>query len=256
VADNVTWFALELVPEGWFAAETQADGWFDRDLLDIAAGGAVTGTLAATDGADVAAFAGDVLIDGVLAATEVGLDTAAFAGDVLIDGVLAAVETGDVAAFAGDVLVQGQLAATEDGLDIAAFEGSAAASTKPDRGDASGKTHVRRLILIRPKPERQLDEVLEEVQAAANAERPRDKRERVKAARALLKAIAPLPSLAPAFAAIDAGLAQAARAAGVHQGFAARLMVLEARIDELAAGLERARLKRKRDEEALIWLTA
>lgn len=39
MADNVTIFSLELVPEGWFAPEAKADGWFNRDLLDTAAAG-------------------------------------------------------------------------------------------------------------------------------------------------------------------------------------------------------------------------
>ena len=42
MADNITRFALGLVPSGWFAKETQADGWFHRDLLDTAATAAPT----------------------------------------------------------------------------------------------------------------------------------------------------------------------------------------------------------------------
>lgn len=97
--------------------------------VPVSAGGAGTGTLAATEsGSDTAAFTGDVLIDGALAATESGSDTAAFAGDVYIDGTLAATESGsDTAAFAGDVYITGTLAATEAGADVAAFGGTAAA---------------------------------------------------------------------------------------------------------------------------------
>jgi hypothetical protein len=91
------------------------------DTAAIAGDVHVRGTVGATDAADVAAFAGDVYVQGALAATEAA-DTAAIAGDVLVQGALAATEAADTAAFAGDVYVQGTLVATE-GTDTAAFTG-------------------------------------------------------------------------------------------------------------------------------------
>jgi hypothetical protein len=114
-----------------------------RDVTVSAA--AITGDLAAIDGADTAAASGDVLVQGTMAATDAA-DTAAVAGDVLVQGDLTATDgadtfaatgtvgaatiTGDLAvtdgadtaALTGDVLVQGALAAT-DGADVVSFAG-------------------------------------------------------------------------------------------------------------------------------------
>jgi hypothetical protein len=89
---------------------------------------AVTGTLAATDGADAAAFAATHAVPAVtaaLAATD-GADAAAFAATHTVPAVtaaLAATDGADAAAFAGEssaTPVTATLAAT-DGADIAAF---------------------------------------------------------------------------------------------------------------------------------------
>lgn len=82
---------------------------------------AVTGTLAATEGPDVAAIAGEVEVTGNLAATE-GSDVAAISGEVDVSGDLAVTEAQDVAAIAGEVDVSGDLAATE-GADVADISG-------------------------------------------------------------------------------------------------------------------------------------
>ena len=74
-------------------------GW---ELLPTG-GGTVTGDLAATDGADTAAFVGDISHAGVLAATD-GADTALFVGDNCHVGSLFAVESGDSCAFAGVIV--------------------------------------------------------------------------------------------------------------------------------------------------------
>jgi hypothetical protein len=113
-----------------------------------AAGGAITGTLAASEsGADTAAIAGAVRVAGALAAGESGADSAAVAGVVIVSGALAASETGqdtasisgggtpgpvtgtlsasesgaDTAEVAGAVLVSGSMAASETGQDTAAI---------------------------------------------------------------------------------------------------------------------------------------
>ena len=82
-------------------------------------------TLAATEGADTAAFNGLVARTGVLAATEGTADTAAFAGTVRWNAVLAVTEAADTAAFAGTVRTNVALAAIE-AADTASFAGTAA----------------------------------------------------------------------------------------------------------------------------------
>ena len=109
------------------AADNRTGTLAATDAVDTAAfaGGIVgDGTLAATDVVDTAAFAGGIVADGTLAATDV-VDTAAFAGDLSYSGTLAATDIADTAAFAGDLSYSGTLAAT-DVIDTAAFAGSLA----------------------------------------------------------------------------------------------------------------------------------
>lgn len=68
-----------------------------------AGGGAVSGTLAATEAADVSAITGDVIITGTIAATEAA-DVAAFSGgSTPVTGTLAGTEASDTAASTGTV---------------------------------------------------------------------------------------------------------------------------------------------------------
>lgn len=102
----------------------------------VAAGGS-TGTLAATEAADIAALAGDVIITGSIAATEAP-DTAAFSGgSTPVTGTLAGTEAGDTAAATGTVrnprLVigplknnTGTLLASETGATVYVYQTSGA----------------------------------------------------------------------------------------------------------------------------------
>jgi trimeric autotransporter adhesin len=78
-----------------------------------------TGTLASTEAADTAAFAGSLNVFGPLASSEAG-DTAAVTGNVVWLATLAASETGDAAAFTAAIIGTGTLAATE-GSDVSAI---------------------------------------------------------------------------------------------------------------------------------------
>lgn len=105
-------------------------------LLALLGGGGpatITGTLAATDGSDTAAFVGDVCHVGTLAVTE-GSDAAVFAGDVCHVGTLAATDGLDSAAFAGDIDHTGTLAAT-DSADAFAASGDVIPAPKTITGD-------------------------------------------------------------------------------------------------------------------------
>lgn len=93
------------------------------DTASLAGDVIVQGTIGATEGSDSASIAGDVLIFGALAATEGAGDSAALAGKVFVAGALAASEAADTASLAGDVLIQGTLAATE-GSDTASLSGA------------------------------------------------------------------------------------------------------------------------------------
>lgn len=104
----------------------------------------ITGTLAATEGADTAAFAGDVLVQGSLAATE-GSDTFAAAGDVIVQGSGSPSEAADTFAGAGLVLVQGTLAATE-GADTCAGAGTVVSSSTRLTAHVGAKKYRPRFV--------------------------------------------------------------------------------------------------------------
>ncbi len=80
----------------------------------------ITGTLAVTEGQDTAAFAGKRASVGVFAATE-AQDTITSLGDLAHVGILSAIEAQDTSIFVGDLAHVGTLSAT-DGQDI--FEAS------------------------------------------------------------------------------------------------------------------------------------
>lgn len=132
-------------PSGTLAATEAADAAAFTGTVSV------SGTLAATEAQDVAAFTGVGTVSGTLAATEAP-DAAAFAGAVADQGALAATETPDTAAFAGAFSDQGSFAVTE-APDLAAFTtsyiifGSLAATEAPDRaaftdGSSTGSTGV------------------------------------------------------------------------------------------------------------------
>ncbi len=106
----------------------------------------VTGTLAASEASDAAAFAGTVAWRGTMAATESPdsasfagtvtesgisgslsatdpIDVAALAGQVMVSGVVVGVEAQDSASLAGDVLIAGGLSTMET-ADAPAFAGA------------------------------------------------------------------------------------------------------------------------------------
>ena len=110
---------------------------FSIGVAPAAGGGGITGTLATTEAADVAALTGDVIITGTIAATE-SADTAAFSGgSTPVTGDLDATEASDTAAAAGTVrnprLVigplknnTGTLLASETGATVYVYQTSGA----------------------------------------------------------------------------------------------------------------------------------
>ena len=112
-------------------------------LFDATGGPAtITGTLAATDAADTAAFTGDIAHVGSLAATD-GADSAAFVGDLAHVGSLAATDGADTAAMSGVVAHVGTLAAT-DGADGFAATGVVVSTEAPRVGGGVSRRWIQR----------------------------------------------------------------------------------------------------------------
>jgi hypothetical protein len=122
-------------------------------------------------------------------------------------------------------------------------------------GDDALYRSKRPIVTIRPKIERDLDDVIETLEAIPESDRPPAKREAIRAARAVLKAVEAPEAYRAKLATIDLSLARAARAAAVHQGITAALATAAAELQSLTEELERKRLQRHRNE-AIIWLLA
>lgn len=100
--------------------------------------GGASGTLAATDGADIAAGSGAILIQGTIAATD-RPDNPSISGGVLVKGALAATDRPDVFAAAAKSIISGTLAAT-DRPDVSAIAGKV--FVKGDLAAIDGPDHL------------------------------------------------------------------------------------------------------------------
>lgn len=107
-----------VLPYVYIDASSGGKLWYNEYVIRTSG---VSGTLASTEAADAASFAGDVVLAATLATTE-ATDTMAFAGYVGVSGTLATTEAADTASFAGGVAWTGTLATTE-ATDSAAFVG-------------------------------------------------------------------------------------------------------------------------------------
>jgi len=111
-----------------YVARTGSD-WTPSNTLTVEANapisdGAITGTIAATDGATTAALSGSVGLTGTIAATDAAT-TAALTGSVGLTGTAAATDGATTAAVSGAVGLSGSIGAT-DGSDQAAVVGEVA----------------------------------------------------------------------------------------------------------------------------------
>jgi hypothetical protein len=98
-----------------YAGEANPNDIRLRDPTVAGGGGGpatITGTLAATEASDTAAFAGLIAHTGTLAASEAS-DTVAFVGTVAHTGALSVTEASDTASLAGSIAHTGTMAATE-----------------------------------------------------------------------------------------------------------------------------------------------
>ena len=125
-------------------------------------------------------------------------------------------------------------------------------------GDGASIRGTRPIVTVKPRPEEQLEDVLELVEEITPANRTSIKRKAVKDAREAFRAVEVPPDYSGASQAILAALSKASRAAGEYQAFQDAIeqvaQQIEAMRAEIAAAEQRRRLKRRREEEMLVWL--
>ena len=122
-------------------------------------------------------------------------------------------------------------------------------------GDLVRHKGVKPIVRIRPKAERELDEVLELVESVSLSNRVKENKQAVKAALAVVKTINIDEIYAPALAQIEKALVKISRATAKHEGadIAAEQVAVE--INNLVAAMEKRRKRQRREEEEVtIWL--
>jgi hypothetical protein len=120
-----------------------------------------------------------------------------------------------------------------------------------NRGDDALR-RKRPVIVVRPKVERELEEILELVEDVEPQNRTSVKRAAIKQAREAFRAVEIPSGFEQASQAISAALARVSRAAGELQGFQAAAMVAAQQIEALIAEMERKRIRRRREEEIVV----
>jgi hypothetical protein len=127
-------------------------------------------------------------------------------------------------------------------------------SVTAGRGD-DAFSRKRPIVTLRPKIEREIDAVLEIVEAAQVSQRTGQRRKTVKEAVRLISAIDAPPVYAEALASIAKVLASASKASAIHEGIQSAVDTAAHEIETVLAKMEAKRLKNRREEEMLVpWL--
>lgn len=132
-------------------------------------------------------------------------------------------------------------------------KGGEAPAFIPARGDDAG--YFKRPVLDYIPKKRALEQVLELVEDISPSDRISVKRREVRAAKATFAEIDLPPDYSASVIAISKSLRALAKSAGEYRAFQEASMRAAQEIRALIEALERKRLKRRREEEAVIaWL--
>jgi hypothetical protein len=123
------------------------------------------------------------------------------------------------------------------------------------QGDGDILRRKKPIVTVRPKAERELDEVIELVSEVSAERRVFENKKTVKAALAAIKAVEAAPNYRPAIAAIQKALTNVSRATAKHEGLQQAMVQISLDLETLVAEMERNRKRRRREEEEIIlWL--
>lgn len=129
------------------------------------------------------------------------------------------------------------------------------------KGDDADPRNKRPVPFIRPKVERDLDDVLEIVNEATDTRRTSENRKTIKAALAKLQEVSPPPNYAAPIAAIGKALKNVSRGTAKHQGMQAAVARVAADLEAVIMAMETERkavqarrYREQRDLEAIAWL--
>jgi ribosome-associated translation inhibitor RaiA len=276
VADDVTIFSLEVLPEGWFAPELKGDGWFHYDLLDQAAtGGGVNINGASPLGAISSVSEIDVLIAitgantlGAIAQTNAISIPISISGASNIGAIAAASEIDVRIGITGASQIQALTQTSSitissgplniNGTNTIGNIGQSSLITLSSAFQAKGDDayfNRRPIVSIRPKAEREVDAVLEIIETAQVTQRTGQRRKTVKEAVERISVISAPPMYQEALASIEKMLVSASRAAAIHEGVQAAIDKAAVDLQAILEKMETRRLKKRREEEILVsWL--
>ena len=122
-------------------------------------------------------------------------------------------------------------------------------------GDYPRHRGVKPIVRIRPKAERELDDVLELVETVSDANRVSENKKTIKAAIASIQKIEAPEPYAPAIQAIQKALVKVSRKTAKHEGLQAATATIAGDLDALIAKMQRRRKRQMREEEeVVIWV--
>ena len=122
-------------------------------------------------------------------------------------------------------------------------------------GDIRPKAPKYMYVFVRPKVERDLDDILEVIDTVQETDRVSENKRKLRVARQALKAVAVPPDYTKAMAGISAALDRVTRSTAKHEGLKQSLAMVSIQLEAVIASLQEKRKKRQREEEELLtWL--
>ena len=139
---------------------------------------------------------------------------------------------------------------------VAADDSATASITAPQTNSGGDGDYVRRRpnLQIVVKVKEELEDVLEVLEDIDPDDRVSVNKAKIKSAIKAVRKIESAPSLKPLIEHVEQGLAKATRSAAKHQGFFVSLKNITSEIKFITAAISQKLERRRRDEEALLWL--
>lgn len=129
-----------------------------------------------------------------------------------------------------------------------------AGSIQADGDIGARLSRKKPLVFIRPKAERELDDILEIIDSVSESDRVSENKRKLKQAKALIQKVDVPEQYQEPVEIVKKSIISLAREAAVHEGLKTKLMTASLQIEAIVAAMEQQRKRRKRDEEVIAWL--
>lgn len=155
--------------------------------------------------------------------------------------------TGD---FVAGAVAGGAVFAGNASITFATTGTFSAGGTAQRDGDGSKKKPI---VTIRPKVERDLDDILELVETVSETRRVTENKRTIKEAITAIRAVEAPPNYEKPIAAIQKALVNVSRATAKHEGLETSIIKISLELEALIAEMERKRKHRKTEEEEILY---